>query len=396
MSFSRADKSRFAEWSFTIDRVLLTALLALVVIGLVLSFAASPAVAMKKGFDTYYFVERHVIFAGLSVVLMLAISFLSPSGVRRFAGALLALALAGMVAVLLTGAEMNGAQRWLSFAGYSLQPSEFAKPAFVVVMAWLFTEAVGRRDVPAAPIAIGLWAVFASLLVSQPDVGQTVLISTTAGVMYVLAGLPIIGAVILAILGGAGLWLAYENFGHVQSRLDRFFSPLPFENFQVDRAMQSFAEGGLFGRGPGEGTIKSVLPDAHTDFIFAVVAEEYGVIACLVLLGIFATVVVKSLIRAAEEPQAADRLAIQGLAIVFGLQALINMGVNIGLLPPKGMTLPFISAGGSSMIALAITCGMLLALSRYRADPQRLKKPLLVPTLESIEYTSGDGQTQAR
>lgn len=396
MSFSRADKSRFAEWSFTIDRVLLTALLALVVIGLVLSFAASPAVAMKKGFDTYYFVERHVIFAGLSVVLMLAISFLSPSGVRRFAGALLALALAGMVAVLLTGAEMNGAQRWLSFAGYSLQPSEFAKPAFVVVMAWLFTEAVGRRDVPAAPIAIGLWAVFASLLVSQPDVGQTVLISTTAGVMYVLAGLPIIGAVILAILGGAGLWLAYENFGHVQSRLDRFFSPLPFENFQVDRAMQSFAEGGLFGRGPGEGTIKSVLPDAHTDFIFAVVAEEYGVIACLVLLGIFATVVVKSLIRAAEEPQAADRLAIQGLAIVFGLQALINMGVNIGLLPPKGMTLPFISAGGSSMIALAITCGMLLALSRYRADPQRLKKPRLVPTLESIEYTSGDGQTQAR
>lgn len=396
MSFSRADKSRFAEWSFTIDRVLLTALLALVVIGLVLSFAASPAVAMKKGFDTYYFVERHVIFAGLSVVLMLAISFLSPSGVRRFAGALLALALAGMVAVLLTGAEMNGAQRWLSFAGYSLQPSEFAKPAFVVVMAWLFTEAVGRRDVPAAPIAIGLWAVFASLLVSQPDVGQTVLISTTAGVMYVLAGLPIIGAVILAILGGAGLWLAYENFGHVQSRLDRFFSPLPFENFQVDRAMQSFAEGGLFGRGPGEGTIKSVLPDAHTDFIFAVVAEEYGVIACLVLLGIFATVVVKSLIRAAEEPQAADRLAIQGLAIVFGLQALINMGVNIGLLPPKGMTLPFISAGGSSMIALAITCGMLLALTRYRADPQRLKKPRLVPTLESIEYTSGDGQTQAR
>lgn len=396
MSFSRADKSRFAEWSFTIDRVLLTALLALVVIGLVLSFAASPAVAMKKGFDTYYFVERHVIFAGLSVVLMLAISFLSPSGVRRFAGALMTVALAGMVAVLLTGAEMNGAQRWLSFAGYSLQPSEFAKPAFVVVMAWLFTEAVGRRDVPAAPIAIGLWAVFASLLVSQPDVGQTVLISSTAGVIYVLAGLPVIGAVILAVLGGAGLWLAYENFGHVQSRLDRFFSPLPFENFQVDRAMQSFAEGGLFGRGPGEGTIKSVLPDAHTDFIFAVVAEEYGVIACLVLLGIFATVVVKSLIRAAEEPQAADRLAIQGLAIVFGLQALINMGVNIGLLPPKGMTLPFISAGGSSMIALAITCGMLLALTRYRADPQRLKKPRLVPTLESIEYTSGDGQTQAR
>lgn len=388
MSFSRADKSRFAEWSFTIDRMLLTAFLGLVVIGLVLSFAASPAVAMKKGFDTYHFVERHVVFAGIATVVMLVVSFLPPKGVRRFSLVLLAVALAGMAVVLIKGAEMNGAQRWLSIAGYSLQPSEFAKPAFIVVMARLFAEAVGRRDVPAWPIAIGLWALFAGLLVSQPDVGQTVLISATAGILYLLAGLPLIGAAALAGLGGVGLWLAYENFSHVHSRLDRFFSALPFENFQVDRAMQSFAEGGLFGRGPGEGTIKSVLPDAHTDFIFAVVAEEYGVIACLGLLGIFAVIVIKSLIRAAEEPQAADRLAIQGLAIVFGLQALINMGVNIGLLPPKGMTLPFISAGGSSMIALAITAGMLLALTRHRPDPQRLKKPRLVPTLDSIDYTA--------
>ncbi len=397
MIFSRADKSRFAEWSFTIDRVLMTALLALVVIGLVLSFAASPAVAMKKGLDTYYFVERHIVFAAISVVLMLALSFLTPTGVRRLAVILLAASFAGMAGVLFTGTEMNGAQRWLSLAGYSLQPSEFAKPAFVVVLAWLFAEAVGRSDVPAAPIGIALWGLFAALLVSQPDVGQTILISATAGAMYLLAGLPILGAMALAGVGGAGLWLAYENFGHVQSRLDRFFSPLPFENFQVDRAMQSFAEGGLFGRGPGEGTIKSVLPDAHTDFIFAVVAEEYGVIACLILLSIFATIVIKALIRAAEEPKAADRLAIQGLAIVFGLQAIINMGVNIGLLPPKGMTLPFISAGGSSMIALALTAGMLLALTRHRPDPQRLKKPRLVPTLDGVAYPStGDGQAEAR
>lgn len=397
MIFSRADKSRFAEWSFTIDRMLLSALLALLVIGLILSFAASPAVAMKKGFDTYYFVERHVVFAAVSVVVMLILSFLSPSGVRRSALAILLAALAGMAAVLVTGAEMNGAQRWLSISGYSLQPSEFAKPAFVVVISWLFAEAVGRRDVPAWPIAIGLWALFAGLLVSQPDVGQTVLISVTAGIVYLLAGLPVIGAVALVALGGAGLWYAYENFSHVHSRLDRFFSPLPFENFQVDRAMQSFSEGGLFGRGPGEGTIKSVLPDAHTDFIFAVVGEEYGVLACVALLGIFAFIVVKALIRAAEEPNAANRLAIQGLAIVFGLQALINMGVNIGMLPPKGMTLPFISAGGSSMIALAVTSGFLLALTRHRPDPQRLKKPRLVPTLDSLEYTGGgENQAQAR
>ena len=397
MIFSRAEKSRFAEWSYTIDQMLVTALLSLMLIGLVLSFAASPAIAIKKGFETYYFVERHVVFAALSAVIMIAVSFLSPSGVRRAALGLLAISLSGMAVVLVTGAEMNGAQRWLSIGGYSLQPSEFAKPGFIVIMAWLFAESVGRRDVPAAPIAIALWAVFASLLVSQPDVGQTILISTTAGILYLLAGLPIIGALALVGVGGVGLVLAYENFGHVHSRLDRFFNPLPFENFQVDRAMQSFAEGGLFGRGPGEGTIKNVLPDAHTDFIFAVVAEEYGVLACLVLLGIFAVIVIKALIRAAEEPNAANRLAIQGLAIVFGLQALINMGVNIGMLPPKGMTLPFISAGGSSMIALAITAGMLLALTRHRADPQRLKKPRLVPTIDETPFRGGvEGQAPFR
>jgi cell division protein FtsW len=396
MIFSRADKSRFAEWTFTIDRAMLSAMLGLIVIGLILSFAASPAVAMKKGFSTYHFVERHVVFAVIATITMVIVSFLTPRGVRRLSLFVLAAALAGMIVVLISGSELNGAQRWLSFAGYSLQPSEFAKPAFIVVMARLFAEAVGRRDIPAWPLAIGLWAVFAVLLVAQPDVGQTVLISATAGILYLLAGLPLLGALALAGIGGVGLLLAYQNFSHVHSRLDRFFSPLPFENFQVDRAMQSFAEGGLFGRGPGEGTIKSVLPDAHTDFIFAVVAEEYGVLACLSLLCLFAFIVIKALVRAVEEPNAADRLAIQGLAIVFGLQALINMGVNIGLLPPKGMTLPFISAGGSSMIALAITAGMLLALTRHRPDLQRLKKPRLVPTLDSIDYTRvGGGQAPA-
>ena len=382
MSVSRADKSRYAAWWFTVDHVLLSALAGLMVLGLVLSLAASPAVAMKKGFATYYFVERHVIFLSLGAVIMLAVSFFSPLGVRRLALALLAVMMALMALVLLTSTEINGAKRWLSIAGHSFQPSEFAKPGFIVIMAWLFGEAASRRDVPALPMAIGLWALFAGLLVSEPDVGQTVLVSATAGILYLMAGLPLIGALGLILTGGAGFWLAYQNFGHVQSRLDRFFSAAPLENFQVDRAMQSFAEGGLFGRGPGEGTIKSILPDAHTDFIFAVVAEEYGVIACLVLVALFAFVVLRALIRAAEEPQTADRLAIQGLAIVFGLQALINMGVNVGLLPPKGMTLPFISAGGSSMLALSLTAGMLLALTRRRPDAARLKKPRLMATIE--------------
>ena len=387
MKLSRADRSLLATWSFTVDRGLLMALLSLIAIGVVLSVAASPAVALKKGLPTYYFVERHVFFAGLGTLLMLAVSLLSPVGVRRLAAVILFVAVAGMIAVLFSGAELNGAQRWLAVGSYTLQPSEFAKPAFVVILAWLFAEASERSDMPALPMALVLWVALVSLLVAQPDIGQTVLISTTAGLLYLLAGLPPIGAAILAFAGSCGMWLAYENFGHVQTRLEKFFSAAPFENFQVGRAMQSFSEGGFFGRGPGEGRIKSVLPDAHTDYIFAVIGEEYGVLACIALLGVFAFIVVKSMLRAADEPNAADRLAIQGLALLLGLQSLINMGVNIGLLPPKGMTLPFISAGGSSMLALSITTGMLLALTRWRPDPSRLKKPRLVPTLDAGQYT---------
>jgi cell division protein FtsW len=391
VTLSRTDRSRFAAWSFTIDRNLLGALLGLLGLGLVLSFAASPSVALKKGLPTYYFVVRHVIFAAIGAILMFAVSLLTPAGVRRLSLGVLLAALAGMAFVTLSGAELNGAQRWLSFGGYSLQPSEFAKPSFIVVMAWLFSQAQSRKDMPALPLAFALWALFVALLVMQPDIGQTALISATAGILYLLAGLPVIGAAFLALLGGSGVWFAYQHFGHVHARLDRFFNPLPFENFQIGRAIQSFTEGGFLGRGPGEGTIKSVLPDAHTDFIFAVVAEEYGVVACFAILLLYGFIVIKALIRAAEEPQAADRLAIQGLAVVFGLQALINMGVNVGLLPPKGMTLPFISAGGSSLLALALTTGMLLALTRRRADPQRLKKPRLVNDIDDLNFQGHAG-----
>lgn len=375
MRISRADRSRIAEWWFTVDMVLLSAILVLVAAGLVLSLAASPAVALKKGYETFYFFERHVAFSLFSVPAMLAISLLEPQAVRRLAAVLLLAAFVGLIAVALTGPEINGARRWLSLAGHSLQPSELAKPAFVVVVAWLFAETGRRPDMPALWIAASLLAALAVLLIVQPDVGQTLLVALVWGALYFLSGQSLIGAVVLAATGVGGLVAAYLSFPHVQGRIDRFLVPSAGDNSQVDRAMQSFSEGGFLGRGPGEGQIKSVLPDAHTDFIFAVVAEEYGVAACLALLALFAFIVLRALARSLTEPDAATRLSIQGLALLFGLQALINMAVNVGLAPAKGMTLPFISSGGSSMLGVAVLLGMLLALTRRRPDTIRTRRP---------------------
>lgn len=384
MKFSRADRSRLADWWFTVDHALLYAILIIIGAGLVLSLAASPAVAIKKGLAPYYFVERHILFSALGLVVMLAASLLAPATVRRLSAVVLAVAMGGLVAVYFTGEELNGARRWLSFEGHSIQPSEFAKPAFVVVSAWLLAEAKVRPDMPALAISIALFVLFAVLLVIQPDVGQTLLISCVWATMFFVSGQPILGAAIVGGLGAAGIFAAYEIFPHVAGRIDRFFNPQTGDFSQGDRAMRSFAEGGFLGRGPGEGTIKTSLPDAHTDYIFAVVAEEYGVLACLVLLSLFAFVVLRALLAAVREPEPASRLAIVGLGVMFGLQALINMGVNVGLLPAKGMTLPFISAGGSSMLAISLTLGMMLALTRHRADHDRLKKPRLTASLDSL------------
>lgn len=385
MRVSRADKSRVTEWWFTVDHVLVGAILAIVGTGLVLSLAASPAVAIKKGLPTFYFVERHLIFSAAGVLVMLVVSLFSPRGVRRLSLLLFVASLAGMIAVHFVGPELQGARRWLSFGGHSLQPSEFVKPAFVVISAWLFAESDSRKDMPALTLAVLLVALLSLLLLAEPDVGQTMLLLMVWGALYFLSGQPLLGAGVIGVTGVLGLLFAYSTFGHVRSRIDRFLAPTPGDYSQLDRAMKSFSEGGFLGRGPGEGTIKTVLPDAHTDFIFAVVAEEYGVIACLILVGLFAFVVLRAMVRAAQEPDAATRLAIQGLALVFGLQALINMGVNVGLLPAKGITLPFVSAGGSSMLAVSITLGMLLALTRRRPDIARLRKPRVLPGSVGLE-----------
>jgi cell division protein FtsW len=381
MRVSRADRSRLVEWWFTVDHTLLFAVLTLMTFGLILSLAASPAVALNKGLPPYYFVQRHFVFATLGGLFMLAVSLCDPATLRRIAMFLFVASLAALVVVYFNGKEINGAKRWLSVFGVSFQPSEIAKPAFVVVSAWFFAESRHSKDMPALTFAFLTAAIVLALLIVQPDVGQTVLVSLVWGTLYFVSGQPLIGGIVLAVLGLAGLVGAYLVFPHVEARIDRFLWPSAGDNSQIDRAMRSFTEGGFFGRGPGEGTIKTVLPDAHTDFIFAVVAEEYGIIACLILLALFTFVVVRALHRVRYEQILFVRLSVIGLAMLFGLQAAINMGVNIGLLPAKGMTLPFISAGGSSIIGVSLTVGMMLALTRRRADYVRQRRPAAVATV---------------
>ena len=375
MRINRTDRSLLAEWWFTFDRLLLVTMLVLIFTGIVLSLAASPDAALRKGLPPLYFAWRHIVFAGAGVVILIAVSFASPRMIRRLALILFLIAMAAMIAVLFTGDQINGAKRWLRIAGFSIQPSEFAKPAFVILSAWAFAEAENRPDMPAMPIAVGLLITFASLLILQPDIGQTVLIVIVWGTLLLITGRSIAWVVGLAAMGLAGLGVAYLTMPYIRLRLDRFFGAGPEAHSQLERAYRSFQEGGFLGRGPGEGTIKTALPDAHTDFPFAVVAEEYGVIACLIIVFLFAVLVLRPLARAVVERDPFTRQATTGLALLIGLQALINMGVNVGLIPVKGMTLPFISAGGSSTIAIAITCGMLIAITRRRPDPSRLNLP---------------------
>jgi cell division protein FtsW len=355
--------------------VLLATILVIVGAGLLLSLAASPSIALKRGLPTFHFVQRHFVFALTSVVLLLAVSLLSHASVRRLALAVLLGALALMTIVLLTGAEINGARRWLHFGGYSLQPSEFAKPAFVAVSAWLIAESERRPDMPAMALAAALYVAFAGLLMLQPDVGQMLLVSLVWCALFLLAGRSLTLFFGLAAGLAGVVFVAYMNLGYVRWRVARFLHPSVGDSFQTDRALQSFIEGGFFGKGPGEGTIKTVLPDAHTDFIFAVIAEEYGVLACLVILGLFGLVAIRVFARHVDRANAFAPLAAAGLVLLFALQAIINMAVNVGLVPAKGITLPFISNGGSSMLAVGLTMGMLLAVTRHRPDPARVKKP---------------------
>jgi cell division protein FtsW len=375
MRLTRSDRSLLSDWWFTVDRLMFSAVLLLMVGGLLLSLAASPSVASRIGLDSLHFFKRHALVMGPALIVLVGASLLSPRLIRRASLGVFALSMVLMVVTLVLGAEIKGASRWIQFSGFSIQPSEFAKPAFVVVCAWLFAETQSRDDVPSLPLVILFYAVFVVLLVLQPDFGQAFLVTLVWGILFYLAGMPMIwvGALAIGLLMGG--MVAYLLVPHVAGRIDRFLNPAAGDTYQTDRAIEAFRNGGWFGTGPGEGTVKQALPDSHADFVFAVVAEEFGLVACLVLVGLFAFIVLRGMMQVRGESDIFIRLGTIGLVTLFGLQAIINMAVNIGLLPAKGMTLPFISYGGSSLVSMALTMGFVLGLTRRRPLAGRLHEP---------------------
>jgi len=361
---SREERNPLSDWWWTVDRPLLGAILALMLSGVVLSLAASPAVAVRIGLDPFHFFNHHVMFLLPSIFVLIGVSFLSPRQIRRSALIVLAVSIVLIVATLLVGPEVKGSRRWITLLGLNIQASESAKPAFVVVAAWLFAESTKKPEMPATTMALVLLLTLVALLVMEPDFGQTMLILMVWGALFFIAGMRMVWVMGLAGAASAGLFFAYLLVPHVAGRIQRFMNPASGDTFQVDTAMEAFSNGGWFGLGPGEGIAKRSLPDSHTDFVFAVAAEEFGIILCLALLALFAFVVIRTLSRAYSNEDMFARFAASGLAIMFGVQAAINMSVNLQLIPAKGMTLPFISYGGSSIVSLAYGVGMMLAMTR--------------------------------
>ncbi|MCR9125263.1 MAG: putative lipid II flippase FtsW [Rhodobacteraceae bacterium] len=364
---ARDNEPILPKWWHTIDKLSVFCLLMLFAVGLLLGFAASPPLAERNNLPPFHYVQRQVLFGGVALIAMLLTSMMSPVLVRRLSVLGFLLAFAALALLPVFGTDFGkGAVRWYSLGFASVQPSEFLKPGFVVVAAWMMAANQQIHGPPGMAWSFALCMTIVSMLVLQPDFGQACLVLFGWGVMYFVAGAPItllVGMAALVVLGGS---LAYANSEHFARRIDGFLSPEVDPTTQLGYATNAIREGGVFGVGVGEGQVKWALPDAHTDFIIAVAAEEYGLVLVLVIIALYGVVVVRSLLRLIRERDPFVRLAGTGLACMFGVQAMINMGVAVRLLPAKGMTLPFVSYGGSSLIATGIAVGMLFAFTRTR------------------------------
>lgn len=368
---SRVTEPVLPRWWRTIDKWSMTCILMLFGIGLLLGLAASVPLASRNGLEPFYYVQRQAFFGGIAVIAMIGVSMMSPVMVRRAGMLGFALAFLALCLLPFLGTDFGkGAVRWFSFGFASVQPSEFLKPAFIIVIAWLMAASFDLNGPPGKTVSFAIALVVVGLLAMQPDFGQAALVLFGWGVVYFVAGAPmtLIATVVgMVVVGGFG---AYESSEHFARRIDGFLTPDVDPRTQLGYATNAIQEGGFFGVGVGAGQVKWSLPDAHTDFIIAVAAEEYGLILVLVIIALYTTVVVRSLMRLTKERDPFIRLAGTGLACIFGVQAMINMGVAVRLLPAKGMTLPFVSYGGSSVIAAGITVGALLAMTRHRPQGQ--------------------------
>ena len=366
--FSRNDPGMLAQWFWTVDRGLLAAALTLMGLGVALSFASSPAaiLADQSISDPFHYSWRMIVFASAGLAGMLTMSLLSPRGVRRIAVLVLLGAIFVMALLPFIGDTVKGAARWINLGPFSLQPSEFVKPSLIVFAAWMFAEAQKGQGVPGVSIAFGAWAIVVGLLLIQPDIGQTLLITTTFMAVFFMAGVPLKWVLALAGAGAAGVVGLFFTFSHMRDRLSRFGSDDAGATYQIDRASEAIRAGGLVGRGVGEGVMKRSVPDLHTDFIYSVGAEEFGLVLSLIMIALYAFVVIRGMRLAMKLTDPFEQVAAAGLFMLIGLQASINIAVNLNLIPTKGMTLPFISYGGSSMLAMGLTMGFALSLTRRR------------------------------
>jgi cell division protein FtsW len=366
-AFARADRSRVGIWWWTVDHWLLGATGLLILTGAILSFTSSPAAAARMGLaDPFHFAIRQCVFGAAGALVVLCVSMLSARGVRRAAVAIYGVTILMMMALPVVGHSAKGAARWFEFGGFSLQPSEFMKPALIVLCGWMFSEGQKGQGVPGVSIAFVLYGLAVALLLAEPDVGQTILITVAFGAAFFMAGVPI--RWILGMGGAAltGMIVIYLSFQHVSNRVKLFLSKDGSDTHQVDKALDAIVGGGLFGRGPGEGILKRQVPDAHTDFIYSAAAEEYGLVFSLCLISVIAFLVIRGLYKAMKLSDPYEQISAAGLFVLVGQQAFINVAVNLNLIPTKGMTLPFISYGGSSMLAMGLTLGLALALTRRR------------------------------
>ena len=373
MLISRSDNSNIALWWWTIDRFLLTLFSILIIVGIFLVMASSQHLAQSFNIFSHYFTLRHILFVIISLPIIFLFSLLNEKQTKAMSIIGLIITIFLLLIILIHGSEIKGAKRWIYFSGFSFQPSELCKPFYVIVNAWFLTLWIEGKNFPGWAWSIVSLILISSLLLIQPDVGMTIVIILTWCFQLFITGIPLIIIICLTLAVPLFVILTYHNFDHVKIRIDGF---LEGTTYQVTKSLQSFEFGGFWGTGPGEGFYKKFLPDAHSDFVFAVAAEEYGILICLIIILIYSLVVYRAFSLSFINKSLFFIIAVSGLAFQFGIQTLIHMASNTNLIPTKGMTLPFLSYGGSSMISSAITVGILLSLTRKNISLNPIKKQL--------------------